>query len=178
MLTTLTNKNHHHYNKNKHIVFFVCLFVCLLLFCCKHNTLSFVLGERLSFYKALTLRSIILDPATTAITYPSTCGSRKKTQQNNTNIKGNVTNSVWGTMRQNCYGTNFLWEKISQRHFHQKSRKLSWQKFYNHRTCEFTAHYACKNKEMNPISTTTVGLKLSNNEFIYGILVVTPNDLA
>ena len=75
-------------------------------------------------------------------------------------------------MRQNYYGTKFF------RHLHQKSRKLSWQKFYNHRECELTAHYACKNTEMNLISTTTVELKLSNNKFIYGILVVTPNDLA
>ena len=49
---------------------------------------------------------------------------------------------------------------------------------YKHRACELTAHYARKNAEMNLISTTTVGLKLSNDKFIYGILVVTPNDLA
>ena len=165
------------------------------------------------------------------------------------------------------YETKLLWDKIYQRHLHQKSRKLSWQNFwgardgalvralashqcgpgsnpgvdaicglslllvlslaprgfsagtpvflsppkptspnsnstrnqvdekplcgcatskslfiylfiYKHRACELTAHYARKNAEMNLISTTTVGLKLSNDKFIYGILVVTPNDLA
>ena len=42
-------------------------------------------------------------------------------------------------------------------HFTSNSRKPSWQKFhfYNHLTCEFTAHYLCRNTEIYLKSITT-----------------------
>ena len=42
------------------------------------KTFSFISSEHLSFYTALTVTSILLDPATKAITPPSTGGYREK----------------------------------------------------------------------------------------------------
>ena len=52
--------------------------IVFFLFWCKHKTFSFISSEHLSFYTALTVTSILLDPATKAITPPSTGGYREK----------------------------------------------------------------------------------------------------
>ena len=60
------------------MLYYIILLLFFLLFCCKHKTFSFISRERLSFYTALTVTSILLEPATTAITSPSTGGYREK----------------------------------------------------------------------------------------------------
>lgn len=45
--------------------------------------------------------------------------------------------------------------KIALKTFTTNSRKLSQEKFHNFLTCEWTAHYACRNPEMNLKYATT-----------------------
>ena len=60
---------------------------------------------------------------------------------------------------------NLRMHKISSKTFTLNSAKLSWKKFHNYLACEFTAHYAWKNAEINLKSTTTNGFnfRIINN---------------
>ena len=50
---------------------------------------------------------------------------------------------------------NLRMNNIALKSFTSNSAKISWWKFYNCLVCEFTAHYAFKNAEMNLKFTTT-----------------------